>query len=296
MTSIFVSYSRDDELRAASLIKALRQEGYDVWWDKDLPASSEWRSEIERAISDAALVIVCWSETSIGSKGSFVKDEASRAGSKLVQVLIDKVSPPLGFGELQAIDLHRWGGSRRDPFYQDLVHAIKAKLEGSKIPPPKGPSKSIYRKLLYRGGGSVFAISLIGFALSIPSVQTGLCRVSQAIPYSQWACCNLGVVDKVSVPSGRYVAQSRSIQAYLRQSEEAFSSKAAAEQDAAVRAIGDAKNLCSNTTTNVERLVSSSASIGSSECRQIERGWFCGLNYIADCQLEVPEQILQCSL
>jgi hypothetical protein len=44
----------------------------------------------------------------------------------------------LGFGEIQAIDLTHWKRNPRDPFFQDLCAAVKAKLEGRAVPPAKG--------------------------------------------------------------------------------------------------------------------------------------------------------------
>ena len=72
--------------------------------------------------------MVVWTRASTGAGGGFVKDEAARAARRriLVPVTLDKVEPPLGFGELQAIDLTRWRGSTRDPFLQDLVAAIES--------------------------------------------------------------------------------------------------------------------------------------------------------------------------
>ena len=60
---------------------------------------------------------------------------------------LDNVMPPLGFGELQAIDLKRWKGGAKDPFLLDLVAACRAKLDGQPIPPSKGPSVRLYRRL-----------------------------------------------------------------------------------------------------------------------------------------------------
>ena len=42
-------------------------------------------------------------------------------------------------GEIQAIDLKHWKGSRRDLFFKDLFAAVAAKLEGRPVPAAKGP-------------------------------------------------------------------------------------------------------------------------------------------------------------
>jgi hypothetical protein len=89
-------------------------------------------------------VIVVWTRESVGPAGDFVRDEARRAKGRgvLVPVKLDKIDPPLGFGEIQAIDLTHWKGSSRDPFFQDLVAAVTAKLEGRPVPPGEGADEA----------------------------------------------------------------------------------------------------------------------------------------------------------
>ena len=43
-------------------------------------------------------------------------------------VRIDKVDPPLGFGETQALDLHGWKGDRSDPRYQAVLPTLRKRL------------------------------------------------------------------------------------------------------------------------------------------------------------------------
>ena len=140
MANIFVSYKREDEARVVKLVEALEAEGLAPWWDRGLPGGEEWRANIERALNAAKVVVVCWTRASVGPEGAFVRDEASRAGDLLVPVLLERVRPPLGFGERQAIDLSHWRGGRRDPFFQDLVATIQAKRDGRPSPKPKGPA------------------------------------------------------------------------------------------------------------------------------------------------------------
>src|SRR5580704_19347936 len=121
MPHVMVSYKREDEPRVAQLVRALRSHGLEVWWDQGLPGGEAWRENIEKALAEAGCVVVVWSHGSTGPDGGFVRDEASRAKARghLVPVVIDGVMPPLGFGELQAVDLKRWKGNAKDPFFVD---------------------------------------------------------------------------------------------------------------------------------------------------------------------------------
>lgn len=89
------------------------------------------------ALDAAGSVVVVWTHESVGPAGDFVRDEAAQAKRRgvLVPVLLDAVSPPLGFGEVQAINLSAWKGKTTDPFFGDLCAAVTAKLEGRPVPP-----------------------------------------------------------------------------------------------------------------------------------------------------------------
>jgi hypothetical protein len=108
-------------------------------------------------LDKARCVIVVWTEGSTGPQGSFVRDEAGRGYQRkiLVPVLIDRVAPPPGFGELQAIDLVAWKGRLKDPFYRDLLAAVRAKLAGQPVPPARGPALRLAQRMVYGSAGTV---------------------------------------------------------------------------------------------------------------------------------------------
>ncbi|MEN0066204.1 MAG: toll/interleukin-1 receptor domain-containing protein [Myxococcota bacterium] len=132
---VFISYKREDESRAQVLAEALVQHGYDVWWDRDLRNGQSYLEQIQAQLERAGCVIVLWSTASVGPQGGFVRDEARRARERgiFVPVVIEDVTPPLGFGEDQALDLRRWNGNPSDPFFLDLKSAVTATLRGAPL-------------------------------------------------------------------------------------------------------------------------------------------------------------------
>ena len=120
MSEVFISYKREDEARVARLVHALENAGYSVWWDRGLASAESWRAQIQTALQAAKCVIVVWTHDSIGPSGDFVRDEAGQAKRRgvLIPVRLDNVDPPLGFGEIQMINLAHWKGSPRDPFFR----------------------------------------------------------------------------------------------------------------------------------------------------------------------------------
>ena len=195
MSDVFVSYKREDEERVHRLVRALAQAGLPVSWDRSLAGGENWRSQIQSALDAAKCVIVVWTEGSVGPAGDFVRDEAGRAKQRgiLVPVLMDRVAPPLGFGEIQAVDLTAWKGSQRDPFFTDLCAAVIAQLAGLAAPPATGPSKRWLRRVTFSSVTS--AIVGCGFALgfNLFGAQERVCGLPLLQPQLSDACGGLGL-------------------------------------------------------------------------------------------------------
>jgi hypothetical protein len=195
MSHVMVSYKRQDEPRVAVLVRALRASGLEVWWDQGLAAGETWREQIQTAIDEAGCVVVVWSEGSTGPDGGFVRDEATRALARrlLVPVSIDNVLPPLGFGEVQAINLKSWRGGTKDPFFLDLVAACRAKLTGEPVPPAKGPATRLFRRLRAGTVSALVAGALWAIAYNVGGTQAAICTVPLGQPLLSDACGALGL-------------------------------------------------------------------------------------------------------
>ena len=178
MSDVFVSYKAEDRARIALLVRALEAEGLGVWWDTQIAAGSEWRRDIEEQLDRARCVIVVWSKHSVGSEGRFVRDEANRAQRRgtYLPIRIDDVEPPLGFGELHAISIEGWKGSRKDLRYRKLLQAVRAVIAG-KTPRTVSPderSNVTRRGAMIAGGAAVAAIAgAAGWAVLRPTAASG---------------------------------------------------------------------------------------------------------------------------
>lgn len=135
-TDVFISYKAEERKRLVPLVEAFEAEGFSVWWDQHIGGGTNWREEIETHLDAAKVVIVVWSKRSIGPEGRFVRDEAAQAqeAGQYLPVTIDNVRPPLGFREVQALDLSSWWGKRDDPRFKILCETIRHRLEGKEIP------------------------------------------------------------------------------------------------------------------------------------------------------------------
>lgn len=164
MTDIFISYARTDRPRIEKLAAALHRAGYSVWWDKHLSPGTHFTQETEAILNDAKVVIVAWSQTSVGSM--WVADEATvgRDRSVLVPIAIDRVDPPIGFRQIQTLPLAGWNGDERAEAFIELVSAIGARLNGEAGPPAPPDRRRI----------SVKPAIAIAAAIALAGVSIGL--------------------------------------------------------------------------------------------------------------------------
>ncbi|MFK7957631.1 MAG: TIR domain-containing protein [Lysobacterales bacterium] len=157
MADVFVSYSRKDRDRVRPLVDALEHAGLSVWWDRDLISGEDFGRAIEREISAATAVVVVWSKH--GAESQWVRDEASLAQrqNKLFPVSIDTTVAPLGFQQLQSLDLSAWNGDPEFPELQLLAQRVGGKQD-EKPAKPVVPNKET-RGALFNG---VLAVLLLG--------------------------------------------------------------------------------------------------------------------------------------
>lgn len=184
---VFVSYKREDRPLVASLVESLRASGLNVWWDADILSGATWRPELNRHLEAARCVIVVWSERSVSALGDFVIEEAERARQRgvLLPIRVDAVSAPIGFGQIQTLDLIDWRGDRADPRLSDLVQAVQSVASG---PPRSYRAPPIRRRRQVVGAAATVAL-VVAVALNVANLQSAVC----AVPGINAACGELGL-------------------------------------------------------------------------------------------------------
>jgi serine/threonine-protein kinase len=174
MWDVFISYKAEDRPRVEPLVDALEGEGLSVWWDARVGGGEAWREAIAERLEAARCVIVVWSKRSTGPEGRFVRDEASRAQQRgtYLPVTIDKVQPPLGFGEMQALSLTGWKGSASDPHYRAVsacVHSMLGTTPSANRSQEQAPRFSRRTSLAAGGAAVAVAAGAGGWLLFRPS-------------------------------------------------------------------------------------------------------------------------------
>lgn len=159
-STLFLSYAHADQAQAQRLATALRRAGFTVWWDALIEGGSSYAATIRDALSTADTVIVLWSRQSVDS--DWVRDEAAqgRDRRRLVPLSLDGTPPPLGFGQIQVIDISRWNGRSNAPQFQSIRRALAAAISGAPAAPAGAIEAPVTRRhALALGAGAAVAIA-----------------------------------------------------------------------------------------------------------------------------------------
>src|SRR5262245_32373231 len=131
MTDIFFSYSSADRERVRPIRDALVAQGFDVFWDREVPTGLDWDSWIRQHLAKSKCAMAFWSTASIASRN--VRHEATIADQqgKLIPVLLEPLTAqqfPMGFYAQQAANLADWNGDLGHDEWCKLRREYEAKL------------------------------------------------------------------------------------------------------------------------------------------------------------------------
>jgi hypothetical protein len=144
MVDVFISYSRTDLAAVTRLAQAVEAEGYDVWWDADLPPHLSYGDVITAKIGMAKAAIVVWSNESAASEWVRAEADMARNQKKLVQTALDNVMPPLPFNQIQYAEIGDWQGEPDHPGWRKVKVSL-AELCGPRGATAEGPARRAIR-------------------------------------------------------------------------------------------------------------------------------------------------------
>lgn len=163
MTSIFISYSRKDNVFVTKLVRDLEAAGHDVWRDlSDIQGGASWLASIDQGLKDCDVVALILSPDSVASR--YIQDEVTRARSlnKLViPLLCRKVDDlPFHLSTLQQIDFRENYSQAIEKLLKELTAQIPLSQNSPLIETIKSvPSRNISLRAV---SISVIVLSLAG--------------------------------------------------------------------------------------------------------------------------------------
>lgn len=165
-STVFFSYSREDQARAIPIIGLIQDAGFSTWWDGMLEGGERFSRSTEEALDRAKAVVVLWSKTSVQSH--WVHDEATRGRDRgiLIPLSLDGTEPPLGFGQFQVINLAQSKMDSSDTEILRMLRAIAASHRAVlNMPAPVAKTGFKINRRWAMGGGLAVAAGAAGFAV-----------------------------------------------------------------------------------------------------------------------------------
>ena len=178
MSSVFISYKRENVAKVQLLVQALRADGVEVWWDQDIAPDAPWEATIERELAAAQVAIVAWSQAAVASENVKAEARSARNAGKLIQVFVEKCDPPLFFGERQGVDLSDWNGDARDRRFQGVLAGARAILAGKR--PPAGVGYTPKKRAPWAMLAALFVLvsAVLGFVSNLGGARDTVCSLA----------------------------------------------------------------------------------------------------------------------
>ena len=136
---VFISYARPSEEEARRIVELLRERGFSVWRDDELPAHRAYSDVIEERLKSAKAVVVLWSGESAKSHWVRAEADTARETGTLVQASVDGALPPMPFNQIQCADLKGWNGDVTSPGWQKLESSVAALVGATSEEPGTSP-------------------------------------------------------------------------------------------------------------------------------------------------------------
>ena len=128
---VFISYARPSEEEAHRIAGLLRDDGFSVWRDDELPAHRAYSDVIEERLKSAKAVVVLWSAESAKSHWVRAEADSAREAGTLVQATLDSALPPMPFNQIQCADLNGWNGDTSSAGWRKLESSVAALVRGT---------------------------------------------------------------------------------------------------------------------------------------------------------------------
>jgi TIR domain len=133
VSDIFISYASEDRERAREIATVLTDNGWSVWWDRQIPFGKTFDKVIEENLAKAKCVVVLWTRNSVESR--WVRAEASDGVGRdlLLPVVLERdLKLPLEFKMFQAANLADWRPGQAHEEFERFLKSVGAMV---KAPP-----------------------------------------------------------------------------------------------------------------------------------------------------------------
>jgi predicted nucleic acid-binding Zn-ribbon protein len=131
VTDIFFSYSSKDRERVRPVRDALVAQGFEVFWDQQVPSGLDWDNWIRQHLKKCKCAMAFWSDASVSSDNVRHEATVAKQHGKLISVLLEPLTAeqfPMGLYAEQAANLSGWDGDLGHEEWRKFRREFEAKL------------------------------------------------------------------------------------------------------------------------------------------------------------------------
>jgi TIR domain len=131
VTDIFFSYSSVDRERVRPIRDALVAQGFEVFWDQEVPSGLDWDSWIRQHLTRSKCAMAFWSTAAVASDNVRHEAVVAKQQGKLISVLLEPLTAqqfPMGLYAQQAANLADWNGDPNHEEWRKFRREYEAKL------------------------------------------------------------------------------------------------------------------------------------------------------------------------
>jgi hypothetical protein len=142
VSDVFISYSRENQELVRRLAEKVKDLGYSVWWDDQLPPHLSYGDVIAAKVGGAKAAIVVWSANAVASEWVRAEADLARNQKKLIQTSLDGRDPPMPFNQLHYVSLADWDGDDDHPGWSKVRESLAALCGApgdATVPAPPAP-------------------------------------------------------------------------------------------------------------------------------------------------------------
>src|SRR5262245_46911334 len=148
MGHVFLSHAGSDVRMAKRAADALAADGFEVWWDDQVPTHRKFHEVINEHLRAADAVLVLWSRAA--AQSDWVRSEAdfARKQSRLIQASLDGDLPPMPFDQIQCAKLLGWKGETDHSGWRKVVESVRTVVGGAVRSDVSAPQRRRWSRLI----------------------------------------------------------------------------------------------------------------------------------------------------
>jgi hypothetical protein len=127
---VFISYAHRDSETVGKLSRALKTLNVSAWTDQQIRAGDSWESEIDAALTEAKVIILCISPSFLASDWAQLQigvalSRARQSDVRVIPLILNDTELPEALKRFQYIDARKLSADQQAAEIKKVVEAVR---------------------------------------------------------------------------------------------------------------------------------------------------------------------------